>query len=295
MDIIGSISRIFTGGPSRLEQKIDRLEYFSHGARGTYVGNNRVLVKAVLGGHVIAYLVEADDLLISPWFIINGQYETALTDFFLNRIKPDSHCLDVGSNFGFFACLFARLAPKGRIMAIEADRTIYKLCRDNLAINGFSEIGKAIHGAACDSNDEIVLHRRVGRSGNTSIFDAPVDFTEHMGEPPAEAFSVKGVRIDDLLDRFDGRLDFIKIDVEGAEPLAMRGAQRTIESNPQLNIVMEWSPGQIRIAGFDVRDFLQEILDKGLSFHDFVRGKPRPMTTDELLNTEYLSGILIKR
>lgn len=69
----------------RLERKIDRLESFSHGARATYVGNNRVLVKAVVADCNLAYLVEADDKLLSPWFTITGTYETELTDFFRSR------------------------------------------------------------------------------------------------------------------------------------------------------------------------------------------------------------------
>ena len=56
----------------------------------------------------------------------------------------------------------------------------------------------------------------------------------------------------DLLPKLDGRVDFMKIDVEGCEPLAFRGAKELIASNRQLKIVMEWSPGQIRSAGFDV-------------------------------------------
>lgn len=280
----------------RIEHKIDRLERFSEGSRATYIGNNRVLVKAIIGETTLNMLVEADDLLLSPNFIVTGRYDPDLTEFFLRTVKPDSHCLDVGSNFGFFTCLFCRKAPNGRVVAVEADHHIFELCRDNLGINGFIvENGTALHAAVSDSNEDVTLYRRLGRSGNTSICAADRSFTDLLGEPPVEAFTVPGIRVDDLLDRFDGRLDFIKVDVEGAEPLVLRGAERTVATNPQLSIVMEWSPGQIRSAGFDLGDFVRDMVAQGLTFHDIRPIRPRAMTADELLASDFMTGVLIKR
>src|SRR6516164_10467599 len=42
-----------------LSGKLDALDYYSHGARAVYVGNNRVLMKAVVAGAQIAFLLEA--------------------------------------------------------------------------------------------------------------------------------------------------------------------------------------------------------------------------------------------
>ena len=280
---------------ARIDHKIDLLEYYSHGSRATYIGNNRVLVKAVIGGHNIAYIVEADDRLLSPWFIITGSYELELTNFFLQNLQPDSHSIDVGANFGYFSCLFARLSPRGRLVSIEADQHIHELCRDNLAINGFEAIGTALHAAANDTGDPVTLYRRVGRSANTSIVAYEKAFAAAMGEPPSEAFSVAGLRLDGLLDRFGGRVDFIKIDVEGAEPLVLRGARRLIETNPQLRIVMEWSPGQIAAAGFELSAFLDELGGQGLRLFRIEPDELSEMSAADLLTIDYLAGVVLKR
>jgi FkbM family methyltransferase len=95
---------------------------------------------------------------------------------------------------------------------------------------------------------EVTLYRRLGRSGNNSIAKPAEDFTALLGEPPSEAFTAKSLRIDDLLPQMDGRIDFIKLDVEGAEPLVIAGARETIRTNPQLRIAMEWCPGQANAA-----------------------------------------------
>jgi len=278
-----------------LERKVTALERLGQGSRATYVGNNRVLVGAVVGTHNIAYYVDADDRLISPWFITTGAYETSLTNFFLRELRIDSHCLDIGSNFGYFACLFARLAPKGRVLAVEADERVYALCRDNLSINGFHERARAIHAAASNSAEPLTLYRRVGRPGNTSIVKIDTAFTDYMAEPPVEPFEVASVRVDDLAQEFGGRVDFLKIDVEGAEPLVLSGAERVIAQNPDLNLVMEWSPGQIRAAGFDVGDFLSHMDALKLRPSVIVEDSVEATGRDALLGASYHTGILLRR
>jgi FkbM family methyltransferase len=275
-----------------LNRKIDMLEYQSHGARAVYVGNNRVLMKTIVANAQLAFLLEADDRLLTPWFIVSGRFETELTNFFLRHLKPHSHCIDVGSNFGYYTCLMARFCPSGRVIAIEADEHVCALSRDNIAINGFGGLAEAIHAAASDSCSRLTLHRRRTRSANTSLAKMPDDFVARMGEPPSEPFDVVGLRIDDLLPRFDGRVDFIKIDVEGAEPLVLRGAREMVRCNPHLTIVMEWSPGQIEAAGFDVAAFLTELDDMGLQPSD-TTGKS--LNRNDLLAAPYFTGIVLRR
>jgi hypothetical protein len=114
----------------KIEAKIDRLETFSHGARATYVGDNRVLMKCVVENHQIAFLVEADDRLITTWFIVSGTYETDLTNLFVEMLHQDSHRIDIGANFGYFTCLMARFSPRGKLIGVEPDRHVYEIARD---------------------------------------------------------------------------------------------------------------------------------------------------------------------
>ena len=278
-----------------IEARLDHLERYSHGGHATYIGSNRVLTKIRVAEHVFAFIVEADDRLISPWFIVTGGYETTVTDFFVRNVRHDSHCIDVGSNFGYFSCLMARLAFGGKLIALEADRHVFELVRDNLGINGLSGHGTALHMAAAAEPGSLTMYRRPTRSANTSIVDYGEAFSSLMGETPAEAFSVPAGTIDGLLDRLDGRVDFMKVDIEGSEPLAFRGAHQTIAANPQLKIIMEWSPGQIEVARIDIPGFLDELEALGLKAYEIEGGRPTSVSWTELLNIPYRAGILLTR
>lgn len=278
----------------QIEQKLAALEAFSNGGRTTYMGDGLVLVKVIVNGMQIIYLVDAADRLIAPWFIASGLYETELTEHFARILRKDDHCLDIGANFGYFTLLFGRFCPEGKSIGIEADESSFRIARDNIHINGLAGNTSIYHSAICETERELTLFRRIGRSGNTSIFKAPQGFLDYLGEPSSVEFSVPGVSIDHFYKNFDGKLDIIKIDIEGAEPLAFTGAQSVIDSNPDLQIVMEWSPGQIQAAGFDVGEFLRKLSGMGLRFFRLDPALTE-MSLDELLGSPFRTGILLAK
>lgn len=283
------------GQYAEIMRRFDALERLSHGGRGTYVGGNRVLAKCVIGGVTLGYLVEADDLLLSPGLILNGSHEDDLVRFFAAHVKDDSRCLDIGANYGFFACLFGKYAPRGKVVAVEPHPAVFQLLRDNIQLNDVAPVVAPLCAAVSDAAGKLQLFPRVGRSGNTSITQMPDAALSSLGEAKAEPFWVDALRIDDLLPQFDNRIDFIKLDVEGAEPLALRGARQTIAANPQLAIVMEWAPSQLRDAGFEAAEFLGEIRDAGLVAADLGPHGVEALSFDALLGLDYRAGILLRR
>ena len=135
---------------------------------------------------------------------------------------------------------------------------------------------------------------RTFRSGNTSVVHYGTGLTDRLGEPPEEEFRAEGLRIDDLLPSLAGRVDFMKVDVEGAEPLAFAGARQTIAANPQIQIVVEWSPGQLQLAGHDLRDFLGSLDAMGLRASTLSRRGPIAISFDDVANLPYQAGLLLR-
>lgn len=146
----------------------------------------------------------------------------------------------------------------------------------------------------CTQADIESDYRRCERSANTSIIRADDNFTKSLGEKPVAPFSVVGRTVDSLLDQLAGRIDFIKVDVEGAEPLVIAGARQAVSANPGLTIIMEWSPGQIQSAGFDLGTFLGDLCLTGLQPFDVQENTLSQLSFDELLNLPYRAGIVLK-
>ncbi len=277
-----------------IDARLARLEMLSKGGQSVYVGDGRILTKVSLRHWNIGYLIEADDRLLGPHLAINGYHEIDITEYFLNNISDHFHCLDVGANIGYFTCIMGRWAPKGKTIGLEPDIKIFELLRDNIYINSLEGVASARNAAASNMAGTLRLHRRLTRSGNTSITKVSDEALASIGEPPSEAFEIACMPIDSLLPEFDGRVDCLKIDVEGAEPLVFRGAHATIAGNPQIRIVMEWSPSQLNDAGFDAREFTAELAGLGLTAATIgTAGRAQPLSWDGLLALPYHPGILL--
>jgi hypothetical protein len=75
-----------------------------------------------------------------------------------------------------------------------------------------------------------------------------------------------GIRVDELL-KSEGveKVDFIKCDVDGAEPQVLKGLIKTFENNPNLKMVFEYYPKYIKMAGGDPLEVLR-IIDKYFTY-----------------------------
>jgi FkbM family methyltransferase len=277
----------------QINLQLTQLERLTHGGRAVNVGNNRLLVKTVVDDANLAFLVEADDRLVVPRFFVEGRYEAEITNFLLSNIKHNSNCVDIGANFGYYTCLMARRALGGKTIGVEPDQKVFELLRDNIYINGLEAMATSMHAAVAHKEGTLTLHRRLTRSGNTSVIRESEEKIRYLGEAASEAFEIRCFPLDVLLPQFEGRVDYVKIDVEGAEPLVLSGAQQTIANNRRIQIVMEWAPNQIRGAGFDIAQFTGELASMGLCASTLGIQGPEPISWDTLLGLPYLSGILL--
>jgi len=253
-----------------------------------YLGDHRVVTRLDVGSHRMVFNLDSRDNLFTPRLVALGEFEPEVTAYFQRSVKPDSRCVDIGSNFGYYTILLAMLAPQGHITAIEADPQTVELLRDNLYANWTECRTTIVNAAASDEVGQLTFNRRIGRSGNTSIIKHSAEYLSALGEPMTEAFDVKAVTIDSLN---LGRVDFIKLDVEGAEPMALAGMKQTLANNPHLELCMEWSPGQMLAAGFETDGVIQQIKAMGLlAFH--LHGPP--MTDEHWRAIPYSPGILLR-
>jgi FkbM family methyltransferase len=186
-----------------------------------------------------------------------GWLEAAERRLITRLVRPGMVTVDVGANLGLHTLHLARLVgPAGRVYAIEPDPDNFRALERAMSSAGLSQV-HAIFAAANDHPGELVLYRSEVNGG------------DHRIHPSAEArhcVPVSGIVLDDLL-ADDERVDFLKIDVQGAEMATVRGLSRTLTRSPGIGILCELSPDLLARAGTNVGELLAFFHDAGLTPH----------------------------
>ena len=188
-------------------------------------------------------------------------YELEITALIQKYVTSESVAVDIGANIGYHALTAAKIAKQ--VVAFEPEPTNYQLLKKNIEANRFSNV-TAVQKGLADRDCELTLHLTPDSAGGHSIID-------------------KGIGIPitlTTLDEFMGghRVDFIKMDIEGAEGLALKGMLRTLEKWKPV-VISEFRPANIRKSGIDPDWFFKVFSDLGYSLTEI--GAPDGKITDD--------------
>ena len=75
------------------------------------------------------------------------------------------------------------------------------------------------------------------------------------------------ISIDDYLKKYNGKVDFIKMDIQGAEWLALEGMKNILKKNPNVKIYTELDPFALKKSGLTTRDYMKMIMDFGFNIY----------------------------
>lgn len=191
-----------------------------------------------------------------------GERDPHAMRFLRRHLRRGAIVCDVGANIGTYTLPLARLAgPGGRVVAFEPHRPTRACLRQNVRQNRL--------------NNVVVVPAAAGeRPGEARLVP-----TENLGEvhlsPGASSADGPAVPVT-TLDRESERLglprvDFIKLDVEGFELAALRGATRILAANPALVVQTEIVPAHAARYGHSAADMIRFLAGFGF----------RPHTCDE--------------
>jgi len=198
-----------------------------------YFGGGRGLT-TLTTGQLFFVNTRARDL--TPWFVHLGLWETFVDDILCALAEPGATFLDVGANQGYYAVKVGGLTgPDGLIYAFEPNPELSPLVADNMNINGFDPRARVFNVAAGDGAGKSTLLFEPRRPGGGQVGVDP-----SIEGPQYSRVEIDVVAIDDVLP--PGCVaDLIKIDVEGYEPLVLRGMQKLLARSPGAAIVTEVS------------------------------------------------------
>lgn len=169
----------------------------------------------------------------------NGLFDFEAMMLARHLLRSDDLALDIGANIGVYTALIAAGA-KGQVIAVEPIPETFRNLARNVRFN--------------DADDRVELHNcGVGES------DGVLRFTDHKGgmnhvAPNGQGVEVPIRRIDDIV---AGRAPVLmKIDIEGFELFALKGAPKTLKSLQAIIIEMNESGGRYGVRDADVDAFL---------------------------------------
>lgn len=164
-----------------------------------------------------------------------GAYEQPLVSLLTARVQPGDVVLDVGAHVGIHTLpLAAAVGPTGRVIAVEAAEDTAARLHGHLVANGLEERVTIVRTALLDVERDVTLQ------GDRRLGDADNSVRSLYGEGAVTART--RATTFDAWARADGldRLDVVKMDIEGAEALALDGMTRTLETlRPRLVVVEE--------------------------------------------------------
>ena len=171
-----------------------------------------------------------------------GRYQSELVALLRRWLPADAVAIDGGAHIGVITLLLASLCPSGRIFAFEPVPENRAHLQENVAANGITNV--TVEAAALYNEDgELTLS-----------FDESYPGGSHIGDGGCR---VASTRLDTWARRRDlDRLDLVKLDVEGAEPAVLDGAEETLRQFRPI-LVVECNPVALpRFSGTGYRELL---------------------------------------
>jgi len=165
--------------------------------------------------------------------------------------------VDVGANIGFHTLTLAHaVGPTGCVHAIEPEPCNFRALSRAIELSGFSQV-QLHQAAATDRPGPIPLYLSATHHGDHRI---------SWEDDSRPMITVSGLVLDDLLADAE-RVDFVKIDVQGAEASVLHGLERSLRDNPDMLVLCEIAPQLLAQAGSSKRAFFEPIRRAGLTPH----------------------------
>ena len=194
--------------------------------------------------------------IIGKSIYLNGVYEEKSTCFLSSQIKNGMTILDIGADIGYYTLLFAKnVGSKGKVYSFEPiPRAKWYLDR-NILMNGLNNV-RTFNFALFDKSGQVCLEN---------------PFVKSKINPSKEKLSRNDIIVEmKMFDKWKlkegiDNVDFVKLDVEGAELNVLRGMKNTLKKqHPKL--LIEIHTHQLKDFGFFPSDIIEFLSELGYKF-----------------------------
>ena len=178
------------------------------------------------------------------------------------RVKPGWKVVDIGAHIGYYTLILSRLVgPTGRVFCFEPVPINFRFLCENICLNNCANV-EPVNRAVTDTHQQIAFEMPE---------DDPLPGTVSFLESNVRGnLTVEAVSLDEFFHSGPERIDFLKMDVEGAEDKVLEGARGLIaRDHPNIlvevhhfngNLEERHTPAKLRELGYQVEQLDHERL-----------------------------------
>jgi FkbM family methyltransferase len=196
------------------------------------------------------------------------EYDDYIFNFLSTQLSKYRRVLDLGANIGIYSVFFA--ARVERVDAFEPEPSVREKLKVNLQMNGLNNI--TIHKSC------------VGKISGNITFTPPQKNNQGIGKVTNEVeqgIELPCISLDDFLGEPLQEACLIKMDIEGAEWLALQGSQRILsQRQAPLSILLEVHPEEVQDLGGTVTELKSLLENLGLQVWGLTSTGLEPLVLD---------------
>lgn len=222
------------------------------------------------------FFIDKDDRVISAELLLSGKWEEYERELFSKTIQPGDTVIDIGAHIGTFTLVAAKkVGPTGQVFAFEPLLKNFLLLKKNVEANGYTNV-TVVNKAISDENGSAKLFlSNEDNFGDQRIYDSVEN---------RKFLKIKTVTLDSFLSKLK-KVDVIKMDIQGSEIKALKGATKLLNKNNNIKLFTEVWPKALRQAGGSANQYLKLLKNNKFELYeiDSRNKKLKKVTAEKLL------------
>lgn len=203
------------------------------------VGNNKMYI-------------DKNDRVVSAKLLLDGVWEEYETELFKKNLKKGDVVIDIGANIGYHTLIAAELVgSRGHVYAFEPDPHNFQFLEKNVNANKYKNV-------------TLINKALSNKKGRSKLFlsneDNYGDFRIYDSQDKRPSIDIELITLDQYFSK-NKKIDVIKIDVQGAEGLVLKGGTSLLKRTKKLTLFTEFWPMALEMSGVTGTEYL-DILKK---------------------------------